>query len=292
MTRPASSPATRSRPTSASAPPKTLNDYFPFTVPKTKEAWEARRKQLREQLLVANGLWPMPEKTPLNAVVHGKIDRDGYTIEKVFFASHAGALRLREPVPAQHPPTSKPLSSRRAVRARPLGQRPAPRRRREGREGEREATAASRTWTAAGSSCRRSRPRSPGSGSSSSSTTWSATPTAPRSRTAKGFTDADAELRLQSAMGLQTWNSIRALDFLASLPDVDPKQLGMTGASGGGTQTFILAAIDDRLAAAFPAVMVSTGMQGGCVCENCSLPAREHRQRRDRRALRPEAAGA
>src|SRR5947209_5541697 len=44
----------------------------------------------------------------------------------------------------------------------------------------------------------------------------------------------------------------------------------MTGASGGGPQTFILAAIDDRLAAAFPAVMVSVDMQGGCICENCS----------------------
>jgi hypothetical protein len=47
-------------------PPRTLNDYSPFVVPKTKEAWEARRKQLREQLLVATGLWPLPEKTPLN----------------------------------------------------------------------------------------------------------------------------------------------------------------------------------------------------------------------------------
>src|ERR1700738_4264526 len=72
-------------------------------------------------------------------------------------------------------------------------------------------------------------------------------------------------------MGLQTYNSIRALDFLRSLPDVDPTRIGVTGASGGGTQTFILGAIDDRPAAAFPAVMVSTAMQGGGGCENCPL---------------------
>ena len=71
-----------------------------------------------------------------------------------------------------------------------------------------------------------------------------------------------------SLMGLQTWNSIRALDFVASLPDADPHRLACTGASGGGTQTFILGAVDDRLAAQAPVVMVSHSMQGGCGCEN------------------------
>src|SRR5713226_7066983 len=69
---------------------KTLNDYFPFTPPTTKESWEPRRQQVRDQVRVATGLWPLPEKTPLGAVVHGKIDRDDYTIEKVFFTSYPG----------------------------------------------------------------------------------------------------------------------------------------------------------------------------------------------------------
>ena len=71
-------------------------------------------------------------------------------------------------------------------------------------------------------------------------------------------------------MGLQTYNSLRALDWLSELPEVDSARIGVTGASGGGTQTFILSAIDPRPAVAFPAVMVSTAMQGGCTCENCS----------------------
>src|SRR5205085_3306146 len=71
-----------------------------------------------------------------------------------------------------------------------------------------------------------------------------------------------------SLMGLQTWNSLCALDFLESLPDADPKRLACTGESGGGTQTFMLGAIDDRLSAQAPVVMVSHTMQGGCSCEN------------------------
>jgi hypothetical protein len=83
-----------------------------------------------------------------------------------------------------------------------------------------------------------------------------------------GMFSPQAELRLQNMMGLQTWNSIRVLDFITSLADVDPSKVAVTGASGGGTQTMIISAIDDRVAVAMPAVMVSTAMQGGCTCEN------------------------
>ncbi|MEZ6093025.1 MAG: acetylxylan esterase [Pirellulaceae bacterium] len=85
------------------------------------------------------------------------------------------------------------------------------------------------------------------------------------------FFSPQAEARTQSIMGLQTWNSIRAVDFLEQLDGVDANRIGVTGCSGGGTQTFVLAALDPRIKAAFPAAMVGTHMQGGCTCENCSL---------------------
>ena len=262
-------------------PLKDLNGYFPFQPVKTREAWDEKAPQLKNQIRAAMGLVPEPTKTPLNAVIHSPVERPEYTVWRVYFESMPGHYVTGSlyrpkgktgPLPAVLSPhghwnngrfhewSEKEVRNDIAVGAErftkggryPLQSRCVQLARMgcvvffydmlgyadsvqlEHRPGVRDVMNTPENW---------------------------------------GFFSPQAELRLQSMAGLQTWNSIRALDFLCSLPEVDANRIAVTGASGG-TQTMILAAIDDRVAAALPAVMVSTAMQGGCTCENaCYLRA-------------------
>src|SRR5262245_3363009 len=202
--------------------PKTLNDYFPMTVPASREAWETRRRELREPVLVANGLWPLPPKTPLNPVVHGKIDRDEYTIEKVFFASYpghyvCGNLYRPKGKAGKLPAVLCPHGHWANGRFYDAGEKGAEAQIKQGAEKTVEGARyplQARCVQLARMGCVVFFYDMVG---------YADSQMIPHRG---GFTDADAELRLQSAMGLQTWNSIRALDFLLGLPNVDTSRVG------------------------------------------------------------------
>lgn len=74
--------------------------------------------------------------------------------------------------------------------------------------------------------------------------------------------------RRSLAMSIQALNSIRALDYLTSLKNADTTRIAITGASGGGSQTMLITAIDDRIKLSVPVAMLSSYHSGGCPCES------------------------
>jgi hypothetical protein len=202
----------------------------------------------------------MPEKPPLNARIWNRIERDGYTIEKVYFQSLPGfyvggsLFRPIDPKPKSHPGVLAPHGHARL-----------------GRLNESEAASyIARGLTLARIGC--------------TAFMWDMVDYNDSARHLSGayesenygtvhrapWVHAHNERKLWNLtiLGFQLWNSIRALDFILTLPEVDPNRLACTGESGGGTQTYNLYAVDDRLQVAAPVCMVSAYMQGGCVCEN------------------------
>ncbi len=212
-----------------------------FQAPASAAAWRDRAVHLREQMLITLGLWPMFPKTPMNPQVYGKLTRDGYTIEKVVLETFPGFTlsgNLYRPIGAtgKVPGILCPHGHWEDGRVNPEVQQ----------------------------RCIR----------------WAKLGCVVFLYDMVGYNDSkpfphvflNDHLRRWglSLPTLQTWNSIRALDWLTALPDVDVTRIGCTGESGGGTQTFLLTALDDRIKVSAPVVMVSDTFQGGCVCENAA----------------------
>ena len=227
---------------SRQAPFRTLNDTFDPPVPTDATAWKRRAAYLREHILVSAGLLPMPERRPLSPRVFGEVKHTDYVVAKVYFESLPGFFVTGNlyrppgdgPFPAILTPHGHWAYGRFENTTLNSGQARSINLARQG------YVVFTHDMVGYGDSL----------------------------QLPHTFGGKRENLWGLSLAGLQLWNAIRALDFLESLPYVRREAIGVTGESGGGTQTFLLAAVDDRVAVAAPVNMISLHMQGGCLCEN------------------------
>ncbi|HET9467862.1 MAG TPA: hypothetical protein VFO48_05605 [Vicinamibacterales bacterium] len=224
-------------------PYRGINDTYPAPNFSSATEWNTRAAHLKERILASAGLLPMPERSPLNAQVFGDLKRPDYIVSKVYFESLPGFFVAGNLY-------------------RPLGAGPFP------------AILSPHGHWAYGRLENSATASVPGRAINLARQGFVVF-----TYDMVGYNDSrQLEHRLfggprenlwgLSVAGLQLWNGIRGLDFLESLPYVRRDRIGATGASGGGTQVFLLAAVDDRVAVAAPVNMISLQMQGGCLCEN------------------------
>ena len=211
---------------------------------KDLDEWKQRAGFLKKQILASAGLYPLPSKTPLNPQVFDKTEYGDYSIEKVLLETYPGFFlggNLYRPLGKQGPfPTVvSPHGHWRYGRFenQPLNSIPL-----RGINLAKQGYVAF-TYDMVGYSDTMQIPH--------------ATMGGERER-----------LWGVELLGVHLWDSIRAVDFVLSLNDVDPTRVATTGASGGGTQAFLLAAVDERVRFSAPVNMVSAIMQGGSPCEN------------------------
>lgn len=226
--------------------PRTGDTTYQMPEYRTKSHWVKRRAELRRHILVSCGLWPSPDKKPLNPHIFGRIERDGYTVEKVYFESLPGFLvtgNLYRPrgKTGPFPAIVCPHGHWKRGRLEDIERGSVP-----GRciNFARQGYVVF-TYDMIGYNDSKQLPHN--------------------------FRGDREDLWGINLMGLQLWNGIRVVDFLCSLEDVDAQRIACTGASGGGTQTFMLMAVDERVKVAAPVNMISAHFQGGCLCENAPL---------------------
>ncbi len=212
----------------------------------TKVEWERRAEFLRKQILFSSGLLPLPRKEPLNASVGERIEHEDFTIDSVLLETYPGYFlggNLYRPAGGNgpYPAILSPHGHWRYGRFENSEINSVP---------GRAISLARQGYVVFAYDM----------------VGWNDTMQVPH-----GFAGPREELWLVGTLGLQLWNSIRVVDYLASLPEVDGDRIAVTGASGGGTQAFLLAAVDDRIGFSAPVNMVSFRMQGGSRCENAPL---------------------
>ena len=197
--------------------------------------WKIRAERVRQQILTGAQLNPLPKRTPLKPVIRKAKKYDGYSAQPAAFEARPGFYVY-------------------GTLYRPLG-----------RKGPFPAVL-----------CPHGHARGPEGGRYRADqqhrcATLARMGAVVFSYDMIGFGDSlhlGWDHKHKQALTLQTWSSIRALDFVESLRYVDKKRIAVTGCSGGGTQTFLLTALDQRVAVSVPVVMVSAHFFGGCHCES------------------------